>query len=91
MRLPRDVSGDDLARALADLGYHTTRQTGSHLRLTTLERGEHHITTPRHAALRVGTLASPRIRSASLAMKPVYSGNSSPKRMAAALADAPSL
>jgi hypothetical protein len=25
--------------------------------LTTLEGGEHHITIPRHAALRVGTLA----------------------------------
>ncbi len=57
MRLPRDVSGDDLAKALTDLGYRVTRQTGSHLRLTTLEGGEHHITIPRHAALRVGTLA----------------------------------
>ena len=44
MRLPRDVSGDDLAKALAALGYRVTRQTGSHLRLTTLERGEHHVT-----------------------------------------------
>jgi predicted RNA binding protein YcfA (HicA-like mRNA interferase family) len=57
LRLPRDVSGDDLAKALADLGYRVTRQTGSHVRLTTLEQGEHHITIPRHAALRVGTLA----------------------------------
>ncbi len=57
MSLPRDVSGDDLARALADLGYRVTRQTGSHLRLTTLERGEHHVTVLRHAALRAGTLA----------------------------------
>ena len=57
MRLPRDVSGDDLASALADLGYRVTRQTGSHLRLTTRERGEHHVTVPRHVALRVGTLA----------------------------------
>ena len=57
MRLPRDVSGDDLAKALADFGYRVTRQTGSHLRLTTLEGGEHHITIPHHAALRVGTLA----------------------------------
>jgi predicted RNA binding protein YcfA (HicA-like mRNA interferase family) len=57
LRLPPDVSGDDLAKALADLGYRITRQTGSHLRLTTLEVGEHHITIPRHAALRVGTLA----------------------------------
>jgi predicted RNA binding protein YcfA (HicA-like mRNA interferase family) len=57
LRLPRDVSGDDLAKALADLGYRITRQSGSHLRLTTLERGEHHVTIPRHAALRVGTLS----------------------------------
>jgi predicted RNA binding protein YcfA (HicA-like mRNA interferase family) len=57
LRLPRDVSGDELAKALADLGYRVTRQTGSHLRLTTLEGGEHHITIPRHVALRVGTLA----------------------------------
>jgi predicted RNA binding protein YcfA (HicA-like mRNA interferase family) len=57
LRLPRDVSGDDLAKALAALGYRLTRQTGSHLRLTTVERGEHHVTIPRHAALRVGTLA----------------------------------
>jgi len=57
LRLPRDVSGDDLATALADLGYRVTRQTGSHLRLTTLERGAHHVTVPQHASLRVGTLA----------------------------------
>jgi predicted RNA binding protein YcfA (HicA-like mRNA interferase family) len=57
LRLPRDVSGDELARVLGDLGYRATRQTGRHLRLTTLEGGEHHVTIPRHAALRVGTLA----------------------------------
>ena len=58
MRLPRDVSGDDLARRLARLGYHTTLQTGSHLRLTTDRPEQHHITIPRHAALRIGTLAA---------------------------------
>jgi predicted RNA binding protein YcfA (HicA-like mRNA interferase family) len=58
VRLPRDVSGDDLARRLARLGYEATRQTGSHLRLTTDRSGQHHITIPRHAALRIGTLAA---------------------------------
>jgi len=58
MRLPRDVSGEDLARKLSQFGYQVTRQTGSHLRLTTVERGEHHITIPRHPELRVGTLSS---------------------------------
>jgi predicted RNA binding protein YcfA (HicA-like mRNA interferase family) len=58
LKLPRDVSGDDLAQALADLGYRLTRQTGGHLRLSTVEHGEHHVTIPRHGALRVGTLAA---------------------------------
>ena len=58
MRLPRDLSGRDLAQALHKLGYHITRQTGSHLRVTTHERGEHHITIPNHAPLRIGTLSA---------------------------------
>jgi predicted RNA binding protein YcfA (HicA-like mRNA interferase family) len=57
LRLPRDLSGDDLARALAAFGYTVTRQTGSHLRLTTQECGEHHVTIPRHSPLRMGTLS----------------------------------
>ena len=40
MRLPRDVSGEELARSLERLGYIVTRQTGSHIRLT--REGEHH-------------------------------------------------
>ena len=58
MKLPRDVSGDDLVKALKALGYQVTRQMGSHLRLTTNEGGEHHVTVPRHNPLRVGTLAT---------------------------------
>lgn len=58
MRLPRDVSGDDLSQRLAKLGYQTTRQTGSHVRLTTNHHGQHHVTIPRHAALRIGTLSA---------------------------------
>jgi predicted RNA binding protein YcfA (HicA-like mRNA interferase family) len=57
MRLPRDLSGADLARALRALGYRITRQTGSHLRLTTTAGGEHHVTIPNHDPLRIGTLA----------------------------------
>jgi len=44
MKLPRELSGDELAKKLSIFGYHITRQTGSHLRLTTTERGEHHVT-----------------------------------------------
>src|SRR5574337_2155823 len=59
MRLPRDLSGDDLIRRLGRLGYAVSRQTGSHVRLTVRDaRGEHHITVPRHDPLRVGTLAA---------------------------------
>ena len=57
MKLPRDLSGSDLANRLSILGYQVTRQTGSHLRLTTQEQGEHHITIPRHDPLKLGTLA----------------------------------
>lgn len=56
MKLPRDLSGDELARLLRKLGYEPTRQSGSHMRLTTRENGEHHITIPRHESLRIGTL-----------------------------------
>lgn len=56
MKLPRDLSGDDLAKALDKLDYEPTRQTGSHLRLTIPRNGEHHVTVPRHDPLKVGTL-----------------------------------
>jgi len=58
MRLPRDLSGADLVKALRILGYEPTLQTGSHIRLTTRENGEHHVTIPNHSPLRIGTLAS---------------------------------
>ena len=57
MKLPRDVSGDELAKRLRVFGYQVTRQAGSHLRLTTTEGGEHHITVPRHDPLKLGTFA----------------------------------
>lgn len=57
MRLPRDLSGDDLIQGLRGLGYEPTRQTGSHVRLTrTTHEGVFHLTVPRHKALRLGTL-----------------------------------
>jgi len=38
VKLPRDLSGRELAKALQVLGYRI------HIRLTTTERGEHHLT-----------------------------------------------
>jgi predicted RNA binding protein YcfA (HicA-like mRNA interferase family) len=58
MRLPRDLSGADLVKRLGRLGYCITRQTGSHIRLTSATRGEHHVTIPNHDPLRIGTLAA---------------------------------
>ena len=56
MKLPRDISGKDLIKALSRLNYAVTRQTGSHIRLTTLNKGEHSITVPAHSPIKVGTL-----------------------------------
>ena len=58
MKLPRDVSGVQLAKALASLGYRTTRQTGSHMRLTCEKPEQHHLTIPNHDSLRIGTLSA---------------------------------
>lgn len=57
MKLPRGLSGLELANGLAVLGYKVTRQNGSHIRLTTQQNGEHHITVPQHDPLKVGTLS----------------------------------
>ena len=58
MKLPREVSGEELAKLLKKYGYEITRQTGSHMRLTTNLHGEHHITIPSHRYLKIGTLSS---------------------------------
>ena len=56
MILPRDLGGNELAEILKKYGYQITRQTGSHIRLTTTLKGEHHITIPKHKSLKIGTL-----------------------------------
>ena len=58
MKIPRSIGGSELAQALQRYGYRVTRQTGSHLRLTTQHGGEHHATIPAHESLRVGTLSA---------------------------------
>ena len=57
MKLPRDVGGEEIAALLGKYGYEITRQTGSHMRLTSTYKGfQHHITIPSHKPLKVGTL-----------------------------------
>lgn len=59
MKLPRDVSGEELAKLLRRVGYEVIRQTGSHMRLRCTAKGaEHRITIHAHRELRVGTLNS---------------------------------
>ena len=60
MRLPRDLSGDDLIELLrSHFGYRFLRQRGSHARVgVDIEGNEHRVTIPRHQQKRVGTLNS---------------------------------
>ena len=53
VKLPRDVSGDQIVKALQRLGFDFVRQRGSHARLV---RGDRHITVPAHSAVAPGTL-----------------------------------
>ncbi|MEI6818387.1 MAG: type II toxin-antitoxin system HicA family toxin [Verrucomicrobiota bacterium] len=56
MKIPRDIDAARLIRALRVLGYQTTRQEGSHIRLTSTVGGTHHLTIPNHRPLKTGTL-----------------------------------
>jgi predicted RNA binding protein YcfA (HicA-like mRNA interferase family) len=58
VKLPRDVDGLELAKALQRLGYEVTRQTGSHIRVTTQRDGENHEVIPAHHPIKIGTLSS---------------------------------
>ena len=58
MRIPRDLTGEGLIKLLKPLGYSVSRQSGSHVRLTTEQNGEHHITIPNHKPLKIGTLSA---------------------------------
>jgi predicted RNA binding protein YcfA (HicA-like mRNA interferase family) len=58
MKLPRNVSAQDLVKASKKLGYEVTRQAGSHIRLTTQQNGQHHITIPNHDPIKIGTLSA---------------------------------
>ena len=60
MKLPRDLSGDDLIKLLrSHFGYRFLRQRGNYVRLGAAIKGnEHRVTIPRHQQIRVGTLNS---------------------------------
>jgi predicted RNA binding protein YcfA (HicA-like mRNA interferase family) len=62
MRLPRDIDGPQLVKALAVLGYEPTRQKRSHIRVTTQRDGENHEVIPFHHPIKIGSLSRIRKR-----------------------------
>lgn len=56
MKVPRDLSGQDIVKALSIYGYQFIRQKGSHIMITTHNNGEHHLAIPNHNPLKIGTL-----------------------------------
>ena len=58
MKLPRDLSGDEIVKGLRRVGYEIARQKGDHVYMTTQQNGEHHVAVPLHKWLKTGTLAA---------------------------------
>lgn len=59
MKLPRDLSGEDLIAILSmQWGYKKVHQAGSHVILQTQEPTPHRVAVPAHKSLRIGTLNS---------------------------------
>ena len=57
MKLPRDISGERVVRALVrDWGYIQVNQVGSHVILQTEAPVHHRLSVPNHSQLRIGTL-----------------------------------
>lgn len=56
MKLPRDLDARQLIQALGKLGYHPTRQAGSHIRLSCDSTPPHALTVPNHSPIKPGTL-----------------------------------
>lgn len=57
MRLPRDLSGRELAAALErTFGYKRVHQAGSHIILQVEVPRHHRLAVPDHRPLRIGTL-----------------------------------
>jgi len=56
-KMPRDISGRELAKLLHIYEYKIEREKGSHIRLvSTHKQSEHKITIPDHQPIKIGTL-----------------------------------
>ncbi|MGC9997252.1 MAG: type II toxin-antitoxin system HicA family toxin [Terriglobia bacterium] len=59
MKIPRDLSGHDLVKALCRRwDYRIVHQEGSHIVLETTEPTHQRLAVPAHSNLRVGTLSA---------------------------------
>ena len=58
MKLPRDLTGDDLLKGLRRVGYALVRQAGSHMIVKCDSPRPHTVTVPNHKPLKVGTLSA---------------------------------
>jgi predicted RNA binding protein YcfA (HicA-like mRNA interferase family) len=59
MKLPRDLAGVELARALCrHYGYRQVNQEGSHIILQSETPRHHRLAVPDHHPLRLGTLSA---------------------------------
>ena len=56
-KIPRDVSGREMAKLLKIYGYNIIKEKGSHIRLLSDFKGsEYKITIPDHIQIKIGTL-----------------------------------
>jgi predicted RNA binding protein YcfA (HicA-like mRNA interferase family) len=53
VKLPRDLSGADVVKALRRMGFEFSRQTGSH---AILRKGSRTVVVPQHRSVKPGTL-----------------------------------
>jgi len=60
MNLPRDIDAPKLIKVLRKFGYEPTRQTGSNIRLSSQQYGQHHLTIPNQLPVKIGTLHARR-------------------------------
>ena len=59
MKIPRDISGESLVKALCkSWGYRKIHQVGSHAILETKSPSHQRMSIPNHESLRIGTINS---------------------------------
>ncbi len=58
MKLPRDLTGEELLRGLRRIGYVLDRQAGSHMIAKCASPRPHSVTVPNHKPLKIGTLSA---------------------------------